>query len=400
MQYLTLLGSTGSIGLSTLDVVSRHPDRFSVFALTAHNHVELMARQIAQFSPQYAVMRDPQAAQVLRQKIAGSRTEVLSGEEALGQVAAASEVNMVVAAIVGAAGLMPTLSAVKAGKKLLLANKESLVMSGALMIGAARVSGAKILPVDSEHNAIFQCLPPDFESLETAGVRRLLLTGSGGPFRNTPAGDLSAVTPQQACAHPNWSMGHKISVDSATMMNKGLEFIEACWLFNCSASHIKVVIHPQSIVHSMVEYVDGSVIAQMGQPDMRTPIAHCLGWPQRLASPVQSLDFWSLGTLEFAEPDMMQFPCLQLAVDAMQTGGTAPAALNAANEVAVAHFLNGHIRFTDIPTTVDFVMQSWRNGEPDDLEAVIHADRAARALAEARIRELCRSHTATQSGQV
>lgn len=384
MEQLTILGSTGSIGISTLDVVARHPDRFSVFALTAHHQVELMAQQILKYQPQFAVMRDPDAAQRLQQRLSAAdcRTRILAGADDLRSVAEASEVDVVVAAIVGAAGLLPTLAAITAGKKVLLANKESLVMAGALMMSRVQLSGARLLPVDSEHNAIFQCLPPDFESLAAAGVRRLLLTGSGGPFRDAPLDTLYTVTPQQACAHPNWSMGQKISVDSATMMNKGLEFIEACWLFDAEPSAIKVVIHPQSIIHSMVEYVDGSVIAQMGQPDMRTPIAHCLGWPGRLASPVESLDFWTLGTLEFTEPDTQRFACLQLAMDAMRAGGTAPAALNAANEVAVERFLQGCIRFPDIAAIVDAVMQSWKNGEPDSLETVLNADRVARELAD------------------
>lgn len=389
MEQLTILGSTGSIGISTLDVVALHPDRFTVFALTAHHQVELMAQQILQFQPRFAVMRDAGAAKRLQQRLpAGScPTRILSGADDLRGVAEASEVNVVVAAIVGAAGLLPTLAAISSGKKVLLANKESLVMAGSLMMRRVRESGARLLPVDSEHNAIFQCLPPDFASLSTAGVRRLLLTGSGGPFREAPLDSLYGVTPQQACAHPNWSMGQKISVDSATMMNKGLEFIEACWLFDADPSAIKVVVHPQSIIHSMVEYVDGSVLAQMGQPDMRTPIAHCLGWPQRLDSPAESLDFWALGALEFKEPDTRRFACLQLAMDAMQAGGTAPAALNAANEVAVERFLQCRLRFPDIASTVNAVMQKWENGEPDSLEAVLYADQTARAMADRIIQE-------------
>ena len=385
VQRLTLLGSTGSIGVNTLDVVAGHPDRFAVFALAAHSNDLRLLEQIRQFQPRFAVLCDPAAAHRLRQNVADLRlpTEVLSGPAAMVEVARAAEVDTVVAAVVGAAGLAPTLAAVKAGKRVLLANKESLVMAGRLFMDAVRRHGAQLLPVDSEHNAIFQCLPQPYEGLEAAGVRRLLLTGSGGPFRTLPLAELPSVTPEQACAHPNWSMGRKISVDSATMMNKGLEFIEACWLFDAQPGQIEVLLHPQSIIHSMVEYVDGSVLAQLGQPDMRTPITHCLGWPERVKNQVPSLNFLELGSLSFGAPDHDRFPCLRSAIEAMRAGGTAPTALNAANEIAVAAFLDGRIRFTRIAEIVDQVMQSWQLGGAADLEAVVHADKIARAAAEA-----------------
>lgn len=382
-QWVTVLGSTGSIGVSTLDVMAGYPDRYRIFALTAHQQVDALLAQCLAVKPRYAVLRDPQRAAQLRTSLAdaGSPTEVLAGDAALEQVAAAPEVQVVVAAIVGAAGLEPTLAAVDAGKKVLLANKESLVMAGPVFMRAVAAGGARVLPVDSEHNAIFQCLPAGYSSLAAAGIRKLLLTGSGGPFRETPLQDLAAVTPEQACAHPNWSMGRKISVDSATMMNKGLEFIEACWLFRAQPDEIEVVVHPQSVVHSMVEYVDGSVIAQMGNPDMRTPIAHCLAWPERIETRVPRLNFCELGALEFSAPDYQRFPCLQLAMDAIKAGGTAPTAVNAANEVAVEEFLAGRLPFTQIAALISAVMQSWQNGEPDGLDAVKDADREARALA-------------------
>lgn len=382
-QWVTVLGSTGSIGLSTLDVIGAHPDRFSVYALSAHEQVVALFQQCLKYEPRYAVLRDRDRATELRGLLANTKvaTQVLEGDAGLCEVAAADEVNLVVAAIVGAAGLESTLAAVNAGKKVLLANKESLVMAGRLFMDAVADSGAILLPVDSEHNAIFQCLPAGYSSLAAAGVRKILLTGSGGPFRLMPRAELAAVTPDQACAHPNWSMGRKISVDSATMMNKGLEFIEACWLFHAQPGDIEVVVHPQSIVHSMVEYLDGSVLAQLGNPDMRTPIAHCLAWPERIESRVPGLDFRQLGQLEFSAPDYQRFPCLQLAMAAMKAGGTAPAALNAANEVAVEHFLSGRLGFTQISELIAGVMEVWSNSEPNGLDAVKDANLEARALA-------------------
>ena len=383
MEWVTILGSTGSIGVSTLSVINAHPGRFSIYALSANEQIEALFEQCVTYRPRYAVLRDPARAATLRALLAeaNSDTEVLEGEAGLNHIAAADEVTVVVAAIVGAAGLEPTFAAVSAGKKVLLANKESLVMAGQVFMGAVAKHGAVLLPVDSEHNAIFQCLPADYRSLAEAGVRRILLTGSGGPFRQTPPRELSNVTPAQACAHPNWSMGRKISVDSATMMNKGLEFIEACWLFRATPQDIEIVVHPQSVVHSMVEYVDGSVIAQLGNPDMRTPIAHCLAWPERIESRVPGLNFHALGHLEFSAPDHSKFPCLPLAMEAMKTGGTAPAALNAANEIAVENFLAGRLKFTQICQLIDRVMQAWCSREPEGLEAVKEADREARARA-------------------
>ncbi|MDF1830895.1 MAG: 1-deoxy-D-xylulose-5-phosphate reductoisomerase [Porticoccaceae bacterium] len=379
-QNLTILGSTGSIGVSTLNVVARHPQQYQVFALTANQRVAELAQQCQQFRPRYAVLGTESAAQQLR-SLVSSDVEVLWGEEGLALVAAHKMANTVMAAIVGAAGLIPTLAAVKAGKKVLLANKESLVMAGQLFMDVVHESKAILLPIDSEHNAIFQCLPVDYSGREQAGVRRLLLSASGGPFRTTPLSDLTAMTPNQACAHPNWSMGRKISVDSATMMNKGLELIEASWLFTVDAKDIDIVIHPQSIIHSLVEYIDGSVLAQLGNPDMRTPIAHALAWPQRIDSGVSSLDLIAIANLNFEAPDEQRFPALSLARTAAVTRGDAPAALNAANEVAVEAFLNGAIGFTHIADIVDRVMQSWPLGEPRELGAVQEADRRARAMA-------------------
>jgi 1-deoxy-D-xylulose-5-phosphate reductoisomerase len=381
LQKLTILGSTGSIGVSTLDVVARHPEQFQVFALSANQRVAELAQQCRQFHPRYAVLGSQVAAEQLR-NLVDSDVEVLWGEEGLAQIAAHEETDTVMAAIVGAAGLMPTLAAVKAGKKVLLANKEALVMAGPLFMDVVAESRATLLPIDSEHNAIFQCLPADYSGREQAGVRRLLLSASGGPFRTTPLADLAAMTPEQACAHPNWSMGRKISVDSATMMNKGLELIEASWLFAVDASDIDIVIHPQSIIHSLVEYNDGSVLAQLGNPDMRTPIAHALAWPQRIESGVSSLDLITIASLNFEAPDEQRFPALTLARAAAVIRGDAPAALNAANEVAVEAFLNETIGFTRIAEVVDSVMQSWPLGEPRELGAVQEADQRARAMAE------------------
>jgi 1-deoxy-D-xylulose-5-phosphate reductoisomerase len=346
--------------------------------------------QCLQFSPTYAVVADAVAAQALKGLLAATncQTSVLYGSQALVEVAEHSDVSTVIAAIVGAAGLLPTLAAVRQGKKVLLANKESLVMAGSLFMSAVQAHGATLLPVDSEHNAIFQCLPYGFKSLDDAGVSRLLLTGSGGPFLNRSVADLQHVTPSQACAHPNWSMGAKISVDSATMMNKGLEFIEACWLFGARPQQIEVVVHPQSIVHSMVEYADGSVLSQMSMPDMRTPIAHCLSWPARIDAGVARLDFTRLAKLEFRAPDFDRFPCLRIAIEAINQGGTVPAAVNAANEIAVESFLRGRISFLNIARVVSEVANSWTQGEPSELGDVIAADQEARSLSQRYIAKL------------
>ncbi|HRD49999.1 MAG TPA: 1-deoxy-D-xylulose-5-phosphate reductoisomerase [Candidatus Contendobacter sp.] len=382
---VTLLGSTGSIGVSTLDVLRRHADGFRVTALTAHRDVEGLFQQCLDFDPAYAAMADADAAERLRRRLrtAGRSVEVLAGITGLEQVAALPETGYVMAAIVGAAGLLPTLAAARAGKRVLLANKEALVMAGPLFIAAVREHGAELLPIDSEHNAVFQCLPSHFMTagLDALGVRRILLTGSGGPFRTTPLEFLSNVTPDQACAHPNWRMGRKISVDSATMMNKGLEVIEAHWLFGAPPARIEVVVHPQSVIHSMVEYEDGSVLAQLGNPDMRTPIAHALAWPQRLASGVTFLDFARLAPLEFQAPDLARFPCLPLAFAALEAGGTAPTVLNAANEVAVQAFLEQRIRFTAIAAVVRHTLEQVSTCAAASLEAILDADALARATA-------------------
>jgi 1-deoxy-D-xylulose-5-phosphate reductoisomerase len=388
VQAITVLGSTGSIGVSTLDVLARHPDRYQVFALSADRQWQLLATQCLQHHPRYAVLNDTEAVHALTEALAhrGCRTEVLLGPAALEAIAAHPDTDTVMAAIVGAAGLLPTLAAAKAGKKILLANKEALVMAGGLFTRAVSEHGAILLPIDSEHNAIFQCLPFQetgrmTDDLEACGVRKILLTASGGPFRNKSLADLTAVTPEQACAHPNWNMGRKISVDSATMLNKGLELIEACWLFNITPRDIEVVIHPQSIIHSMVEYVDGSVLAQLGNPDMRTPIAHALAWPERIESGVSSLDLVAQGRLDFLAPDYERFPGLRLAEQAALAGATAPAILNAANEVAVAAFLQGQLGFTRIAETIDAVLQKMPLAEPDTLDVVQSADLQARRLA-------------------
>jgi len=382
---VAILGSTGSIGVSTLDVLQRHADRFRVVALTAHRDVEALFQQCLLHEPTYAVMADPDSAGVLRDRLqsASRSVEVWAGVAGLERVAALPEVGYVMAAIVGAAGLLPTLAAAKAGKRVLLANKEALVMAGPLFMAAVREQGAELLPIDSEHNAIFQCLPPVFvsEGLEAVGVRRILLTGSGGPFRVTPLDQLPDATPGQACAHPNWNMGRKISVDSATMMNKGLEVIEAHWLFGALPDQIEVVIHPQSVIHSMVEYQDGSVLAQLGYPDMRTPIAHALAWPRRLTSGVAFLDFTQVAKLEFQAPDFTRFPCLELAFAALAAGGTAPAILNAANEIAVQAFLDRKIRFTDIAAVVQYALEQVNNRAATSLAVILDADTQARATA-------------------
>ena len=381
---LTVLGATGTIGVNTLDVVSRHPGRFEIFALTGATQVERLFQQCLQHRPQYAVMLTTPAARELRARLktAGVATEVLEGEAALTEVATADTVDTVMAAIVGAAGLPATLAAAQAGKRILLANKETLVVSGQLFMDAIAASGAQLLPIDSEHNAIFQALPERFSGdFASAGVKALWLTASGGPFRLWSAAQIVAATPAQAVAHPNWVMGKKISVDSASMMNKGLEVIEARWLFNARAEQIKVMVHPQSIVHSMVEYTDGSVLAQMGTPDMRTPIAYALGFPERIEAGVSPLDL--LGkSLTFEEPDHARFPCLRLAFDALRMGGAAATVLNAANEVAVARFLDGAIAFPDIPASIEHVMSKLTDASADTLESLLDADHRARALTE------------------
>ncbi len=383
MRQVSVLGSTGSIGVSTLDVIARHPEEFAVYALAANTSVDALAAQCLAHRPRFAVMMDADAAQRLRDALAGKvDTQVLQGEAGLEQVVVAAEVDTVMAAIVGAAGLPSTLAAAEAGKTILLANKESLVMGGHLLMGAVRRSGARLLPIDSEHNAIFQCMPVDGEGrARLAGVSKVLLTASGGPFRNWSLAQMHEATPDQACAHPNWSMGRKISVDSASLMNKGLEFIEACWLFDLSPGEVDVVVHPQSIIHSMVQYVDGSVLAQLGNPDMRTPIAYGLGWPDRLASGVAPLDIIATARLDFEPPDEGRFPCLRLAREAVAAGGTAMAVCNAANEVAVAAFLAGELRFTGIPEVIEGVLGRIGIVEPDTLAVVESADREARDLA-------------------
>lgn len=381
---VTVLGATGSIGLSTLDVIARHPERYSVFALTAFSRVAELKALCLLHRPRFAVFADEAQARVLQADLhaAGLATRVLVGCGGLCEVAAHPEVDVVMAAIVGAAGLRPTLSAVQSGKRVLLANKEALVMSGALFMQALQQSEAVLLPIDSEHNAIFQCLPTDYSrGMAAVGVRRILLTASGGPFRKMPAEALVDVTPEQACAHPNWSMGRKISVDSASMMNKGLELIEACWLFNARPSQVEVVVHPQSVIHSMVDYVDGSVLAQLGNPDMRTPIAHALAWPERIDSGVSALDLLRIGQLEFQAPDDARFPCLRLAREAAEAGGTAPAMLNAANEVAVEAFLGRRIRFTEIASIIADVLEQEAVGAAGCLDDVLMADQQARRLA-------------------
>ncbi|MRV71578.1 1-deoxy-D-xylulose-5-phosphate reductoisomerase [Duganella sp. FT92W] len=385
MQRITILGATGSIGVSTLDVLARHPDRYSVYALSAHSRVEELAAQCAQFKPARAVVGTAEAAARLQEllRAQGLRTEVEYGEAALCAIAGAAETDTVMAAIVGAAGLAPTLAAARAGKKVLLANKEALVMSGQLFMDAVRDHGATLLPIDSEHNAIFQCLPHGYGRVPAAaGVTKILLTASGGPFLKRDVASLEQVTPDEACKHPKWVMGRKISVDSATMMNKGLEVIEAHWLFGTPAEQIEVVIHPQSVIHSMVSYNDGSVLAELGNPDMRTPIAHALAYPERIASGVAQLDIAQIGTLQFERPDFNRFPCLALAFDALRAGGTAPALLNAANEAAVAAFLDLRIGFRQIDRVIAHVMDTLPHGAADSIAQVMAQDAAARAAAE------------------
>ncbi|MGO1462742.1 MAG: 1-deoxy-D-xylulose-5-phosphate reductoisomerase [Oleiphilaceae bacterium] len=386
-RSVTVLGATGSVGLSTLDVIRRHPDRFSVYALTAGTRAEELAALCREFQPTVAVMADTIAAQRLAELLADfPNISVLSGESGLCEVALAPQACTVVAAIVGAAGLAPTLAAVRAGKRVLLANKEALVMTGQLFMDAVLASGAELLPIDSEHNAIFQCLPAEkIRDLDGAGVTRILLTASGGPFREHSAENLRSVTPAQACAHPNWSMGQKISVDSATLMNKGLELIEACWLFNTTPDRIEVHVHPESIIHSMVEYADGSVLAQLGSPDMRTPIANGLAWPERIDAGVASLDLFAIGQFHFERPDLLRFPCLRLAAEAFEVGGTAPAVLNAANEVAVDEFLKGNLAFTDIPIVIERTLSATPVVPADSFDVIFAKNSEARQKAKEQI---------------
>jgi 1-deoxy-D-xylulose-5-phosphate reductoisomerase len=387
-RNLVILGATGSVGGSTLDVVARHPGRFRVLGLTANTQVDPLWSHCQRFHPAYAVMRDEAAAAALRARVAaaGLPIRVLGGIEGLERIATLPDADTVMAAIVGAAGLRPTLAAARAGKTVLLANKEALVMAGHLFTRAVRECGATLLPIDSEHNAILQSLPRGFRgNLAASGVRRILLTASGGPFRRAPPETLTTVTPDQACAHPNWVMGRKISVDSATMMNKGLEVIEARWLFDAAPEQIEVVIHPQSVIHSMVEYIDGSVLAQLGNPDMRTPIAHALGYPERIESGVRSLDFFELQALSFERPDPARFPCLDLAYRALRAGGSAPVVLNAANEVAVERFLAGELRFDRIPSLIEDMLGRLGPMPVARLEDILHVDQLVRDAASARV---------------
>ena len=390
MQRVTLLGATGSIGDSTLDVIAKHPHKYSVFALTGNTRLEKLASQCCQFQANYAVVNDEPSAEKLRVLIAelGGKTEVLFGQKALSDVAASSEVDIVMAAIVGAAGLMPTLSAVRAHKKVLLANKESLVMAGSIFMQALNSSKASLLPIDSEHNAIFQCLPSDYPVKNKATVKKLILSASGGPFRNWSLEEMQSATPEQACAHPNWSMGHKISVDSASMMNKGLEIIEARWLFDIPVDKIEVLVHPQSIIHSLVQYVDGSTLAQLGNPDMKIPIAHALAWPDRIESNVNDLDLIEIANLDFEAPDSQRFPCLKLAYDVASVGGDAPTVLNAANEIAVQAFLERKILFTQIGQVVDNTLSQFSFSEPVTLEDVQDTDKRARVISNEIIRQI------------
>jgi len=408
MINVAILGSTGSIGTSTLDVISRQPERFRAFALTANKNVERLYEQCTQFLPEVAVMVDEQSATDLQRRLKDNHKtrhiDVYTGTKALDDVAAHNQIDYIMAAIVGAAGLNSSLAAAKAGKRILLANKESLVMSGDLFIQTVKENGATLLPIDSEHNAIFQSMPAkltdahadrkiqnpnqNMGDLQTAGVEKILLTASGGPFLNKSLDELHNVTPDQACAHPNWEMGRKISVDSATMMNKGLEVIEASWLFNASADDIQVVIHPQSVIHSMVSYNDGSVLAQLGNPDMRTPIAHAMAWPDRMASGVEPLDIFKVAQLNFQQPDFSRFVCLRLAYDALRSGGTAPAILNAANEIAVDAFLTEKIAFTRIADVVEQTLNDLTSQPADSLETILAADTQARQFAE----KLCAIH--------
>lgn len=387
---ITILGSTGTIGVNTLDVIARHPQQYHVVALSARNQVDRLLEQCKQFNPEFAVLVSEEAAAQFEQKAKalGLPVTVLSGNEGLEQVAAHDHTQYVMAAIVGAAGLRPTLAAARAGKRILLANKEALVMSGQIFMDEVKHNQAELLPIDSEHNAIFQCMPVTFQNgLSNVGVRKILLTASGGPFRETPLEQLIDVTPEQACAHPNWVMGKKISIDSATMMNKGLEVIEACWLFNTDTDHIQIVLHPQSVIHSMVEYADGSVLAQLGNPDMRTPIAHALAWPDRIESGVDGLDIFDVARLDFEKPDFQRFPCLSLAIEAMKQGGTSPTVLNAANEVAVQAFIDGELRFIDIANVIEFALSEVTSQPVKDLKTILDIDQLTREVSHSFVKQ-------------
>jgi len=391
MKGITILGSTGSIGVNTLDVLSRHRDKYELIAITANKDVKRLKEQCLAWRPRYAVMADHDSAESLRSALKTDcpDIEVLSGTEGLQRVASLDETDYVMAAIVGAAGLLPTLAAANAGKRVLLANKESLVMSGKLFMDAIYENNAELLPIDSEHNAVFQCMPGNIQNgLKASGVERILLTASGGPFRDKNLKQLHNVTPDEACAHPNWVMGRKISVDSATMMNKGLEVIEACWLFNTTPDFVQVVLHPQSVIHSLVEYADGSVLAQLGNPDMRTPIAYGLAWPERITSGVEQLNLFDVAKLDFYPPDTDRFPCLDLAAQAMRSGGTATTILNAANEVAVMEFLERRIRFTEIPKIVGVTLENVTPVAADTLANILAADASARHYAHEAIQKL------------
>ncbi len=392
MKGLCILGATGSIGVSTLDVISRHQDRYKIVALTANGNIDALFQQCLQYKPQYAVVADEEKGRLFKQRITSSNVSditVLTGPKALEEVATLDQVDSVMAAIVGAAGLLPTLAAAEAGKTVLLANKEALVMSGDILLHAVKKSGAKLLPIDSEHNAIFQCMPAGYETASQAKeVRQILLTASGGPFRETPLDQLDKVTPEQAVAHPNWDMGKKISVDSATMMNKGLELIEACLLFSVPSKKIQVVIHPQSVIHSMVDYVDGTILAQMGNPDMRIPIAHAMAWPERFDSGAEPLDIFAVRHLDFEAPDLQRFPCLALANRAVDAGGMMPTVLNAANEIAVEAFLEEQIRFTDIPVVIEQCMEKFSPEKADTLEIVLQTNETARKYSREIVRHI------------
>ena len=392
MKGLCILGATGSIGVSTLDVVARHSDKYKVIALTANTNIDALYEQCLEHSPEYVVVVNEKKAELFKQKIESSIVagiQVMSGAKALDVVSTLDNVDSVMAAIVGAAGLLPSLAAAKAGKTVLLANKEALVMSGDIFMQAISDSGAKLLPIDSEHNAIFQCMPAGYNAGDSAKqARRILLTASGGPFRETPVEELHSVTVDQAVAHPKWNMGRKISVDSATMMNKGLELIEACLLFNMSPDDIQVVIHKQSIIHSMVDYVDGSVLAQMGNPDMRTPIAHAMAWPERFDSGVDPLNIFDVRQIDFEQPSLDRFPCLRLAYEAIKAGGIMPTVLNASNEIAVDEFLSERIKFTDIPVIIEQCMAKFTADKADSLDIILKVDSEARKESYKIIKEL------------
>lgn len=389
MIGVSILGSTGSIGMSTLEVLTRYPERYRIEALSANNSVERLYQQCLKFRPSHAVMADPDAAEQLRQRLRpiAPEIEVGNGSNALEAIVTSSNTDYVMAAIVGAAGLLPTLAAARAGKRILLANKEALVMSGQLFMSAVCEGGAELLPIDSEHNALWQCMPAGKHDipLNRKGVRRILLTASGGPFRDKESFELENVTPDEACAHPNWDMGRKISVDSASMMNKGLEVIEAYWLFDAAAHQIEVILHPQSVIHSMIDYIDGSVLAQLGNPDMRIPIAYGLAWPDRIESGVAPLDLFAVGQLTFRRPDLQRFPCLRLAYAALERGGTCSTILNAANEIAVQAFLDQRIRFTQIPALIEWTLGTVTPTAADSLTAVLKSDTAARQAAEEQV---------------